>query len=322
MMRTSPERGLGGGSLLTRLGALTIVAIAIAGGGCKKSTQDNGLGPESFASPESAGKAVYLAVNAGDTNALLAIFGQDARDLLFTGDSAQDMLAFRDFAVDYEMMHRWAKLENGALVLDVGMENYPFPFPIVKQAEGQWLFSNVEARKEVLARKIGQNELAVMDVLNAMVEAQREYSSDMHDGKPRQYAQRFVSHAGKHDGLYWQAVEEQTKSPLGPLAALANATGFQQAAERPEPFHGYFFRMVAQQGAHAQGGAKKYVVDGLMTGGFGFVAYPGAYSRSGVMTFQVNQDGIIYQKDLGSGTPEAANALDSFDPDENWAVAQ
>jgi DUF2950 family protein len=309
------------GALLARAWVLTIVAIAMAGGGCKKSRQESAMAPESFASPESAGKAVYLAAHAGDRHAMLAIFGQDARDLLFTGDSAQDALSFHDFCVDYDMMHRWARLEGGALVLDVGTENYPFPFPIEKRAEGQWVFSNTEARKEVLARRIGHNELAVMDVLNAMVGAQRDYFDEMQDGKPKQYAQRLHSHPGRHDGLYWKVAEGQTESPLGPLAARANAEGFQQTAEKPEPFHGYFYRIVTQQGAHARGGAKKYIVDGVMTEGFAFVAYPTQYRQSGIMTFQVNQDGVIYQKDLGAATAEAANALDSFDPDENWVVA-
>jgi hypothetical protein len=309
-------------TFLLRIGALGLTAMAMFVGGCRKSTQESVLGPESFASPESAGKAVYLAAHAGDTRALLAIFGQDARDMLFTGDAAQDALAFHDFCVDYEMMHRWVKLGDDSLVLDVGTENYPFPFPVVKRAEGQWVFSSTEARKEVAARRIGRNELAVIDVLNGMVGAQREYFSVMRDGKTKQYAHRFRSRADKHDGLYWKAGEEQTASPLGPLAARASAAGFQDTGERPEPFHGYFYRIVAQQGLHAHGGARKYLVDGIMTGGFAFVAYPAGYRQSGVMTFQVNQDGVIYQKDLGSGTAEAANALDSFDPDESWTVVQ
>jgi hypothetical protein len=322
MMRTRRETRARSGPLLTHLGLLTIAAITMASGGCQKSTQKDVVGPESFASPESAGRAVYLAAHAGDTHAMLAIFGQDARDLLFTGDHAQDALAFHDFCVDYDMMHRWARLKSGALELDVGTENYPFPFPIEERAKGQWVFSNAAARKEVLARRIGQNELAVINVLSALVGAQREYFGEMRDGKPKQYAQRFQSRPGKHDGLYWKAVEGQTESPLGPLVARASVAGFQQTAEKPEPFHGYFYRMVTQQGGHARGGTKKYAADGMMTEGFAFVAYPAAYRETGVMTFQVNQEGVIYQKDLGSGTAEAAHALDSFNLDENWAVVQ
>ena len=301
---------------------LMFMAFAVLPGGCKKATQESALGPETFASPESAGKAVYLAAKAGDTNALLAIFGRDARDLLFTGDRAQDKLAFDDFTVDYDMMHRWEKLEGGGLALDVGTENYPFPFPLVKKAEGQWVFSSEGAKKEILARRIGENELAVLDVLKAMTDAQREYFETAHDGKGKQYAQRFFSHEGKHDGLYWKVEEGQKKSPLGPLAAQASAPGYSHTVEKSEPFHGYFYRMLMQQGPHARGGAKKYVIDGNMTSGFGFVAYPAEYRKSGVMTFQMDQDGAIYQKDLGAATAEAANALDSFDPDETWSVAQ
>ncbi len=311
------------GRFILSMSMLGLTGMVLIGGGCRKSTQENVLQPESFASPESAGKAVYLAANAGDTNAMLAIFGQDARDLLFTGDPAQDRLAFHDFCVDYDMMHRWEKLESGALVLNVGTENYPFPFPIVRRGEGQWAFSNEAARKEVLARTIGRNELAVIDVLNAMVAAQRDYFGATHDGKPKQYAQRIRSRTGKHDGLYWAAEEGQAQSPLGPLLARASRDESQRkGGGKPGPFYGYFYRIMTQQGRHAHGGARNYVADGRMTGGFAFVAYPAAYRGSGVMTFQVDQDGVIYQKDLGLGTTQSASVLDSFDPDETWTVVQ
>jgi hypothetical protein len=174
----------------------------------------------------------------------------------------------------------------------------------------------------VLARRIGQNELAVVAVLNAMGGAQQEYFDSSHDGKEKQYAQRFNSHPGKHDGLYWKPEAGGKGSPLGPLAARASAGRFQQTAEKPEPFHGYFYRIVTQQAGHARGGAKRYIMDGAMTEGFAFVAYPAEYRRSGVVTFQVNREGVVYQKDLGPRTAEAANALDAFDPDESWSPVQ
>lgn len=310
------------GSRVKLICLLFVLASAIVSYGCRKTTTETILQPESFSSPESAGTAVYLAAHAGDTHAMLAIFGQDARDLLFTGDPTQDNLAFHDFAVDYEMMHRWAKLQNGSLVLVVGTENYPFPFPIVKRGEEQWEFSSSGARNEVLARRIGRNELAVIEVLQSMIAAQHLYFNLTYDGGPHQFAQKLVSRSGKHDGLYWKTVEGAPPSPVGPLLARASAPTSQSEARKPEPFHGYLYRIVAQQGTHARGGAKAYLTEGRMTGGFAFVAYPAEYRKSGVMTFQVNQDGVIYQKDFGSGTTEAVNTLDTFDPDESWTVVQ
>ncbi|HKN25679.1 MAG TPA: DUF2950 domain-containing protein [Candidatus Acidoferrum sp.] len=306
-------------------GVAVLIALAGLFCGCQKAVQQQqALGPKTFPSPESAGKAVYSAAKAQDTNAVLAIFGREGREYLLTEDPTQDQAALKEFAGNYEQMHRWAALEGGGLVLDVGAENYPFPFPLVKTADGQWTFSTDQAKKEILARQIGENELTVIDVLNQMADAQTEYFGTTHDGsKVKQYAQRFTSSEGKHDGLYWKVAEGESESPLGPLAARASAEGYQKGTkESPEPFHGYFYRILKEQGAHAEGGAKNYVVNGSMTKGFAILAYPAEYRKSGVMTFMIGQDGRVYQKDLGPETGNTAKAMTSFDPDETWSIVE
>jgi hypothetical protein len=310
-------------AMFLRGSLLVMTAVVALSFGCKKPTQEVSKVSNSFATPESAGQAVYSAAKSGDTNAVLAIFGQDAKELLVTGDATQDKEAFEKFAAEYEKMHRWGNLEGGALVLDVGVENYPFPFPLVKNSDGKWAFNTEEAKNEFLARRIGENELTVIGVLDAMAEAQTEYLNTTHDGsKVKQYAQKFVSSEGMQDGLYWKVAEGQPESPLGPLAARASAEGYKGAAESPEPFHGYFYRILTQQSSKAQGGVKNYIVNGNMTRGFAFLAYPAEYRKSGVMTFIVNQDRVVYQKDLGPNTVNTAKAISPFDPDDGWSVVE
>jgi Protein of unknown function (DUF2950) len=298
---------------------LVLAELLAAVAGCRKAIPEPSKGPTAFDTPASAAKAVYLAAKSGDTNALVGIFGPEEREYLTTGDAEQDKLAYDEFAADYDAMHRWSRLQNGSLVLNVGVENYPFPFPLVKNADGQWVFSSEDAKREILARRIGENELRALDVLNSMADAHAAYFETMHDGSAaKQYAQRFVSTEGKHDGLYWKAAEGEEESPLGPLAAEASAEGYKS----PEPFHGYYYRILKKQGAHAEGGAKDYLVDGKMTRGFAILAYPAGYRKSGVMSFVVNQTGVVYQKDLGPDTVSTAKAMDSYDPDGSWTVVQ
>jgi hypothetical protein len=302
---------------------IVLSAAAMVFCGCKKTEQMEGTAPKVFPSPESAGQAVFNAAKADDTNAVLAIFGPEAREYLLTDDPSQDKAALESFAQDYQQMHRWGGLEGDAAVLEIGSENYPFPFPLVKTADGQWMFSADRAKKEMAAREIGDNELTVIDILNEMADAQTEYFSKPRDGKVKQYAQRFRSSEGKHDGLYWQVAEGEPESPLGPLAARASAEGYQSGTkESPQPFHGYFFRILKEQGAHVEGGAKSYVVNGNMTKGFAFLAYPAEYRQSGVMTFMIGPDARVYQKDLGSDTVETAKGIKAFDPDDSWALVE
>ena len=294
--------------------------------GCQRSdvVPQVSMGPTKFASPESAGQAVYKAAKAQDTNAVLAIFGQDGKEYLLTEDSNADKTALDAFSEDYEHMHRWSTADDGELVLNIGVENYPFPFPLVKTGDGQWMYDSQRAKREILAREIGDNELTVIDVLNEMADAQTEYFAATHDGrKVKQYAQRFVSSEGKHDGLFWNVAGGELESPLGPLSARAEAEGYQRGTkESPQPFHGYFYRILKEQGPHAEGGAKSYIVSGNMTKGFAILGYPADYRKSGVMTFIIAQDGRVYQRDLGTNTAEAARATVAFDPDDSWTIVE
>lgn len=299
---------------------LALVAMTTSWAGCQKSEKALS-GPRTFVSPDAAGSAVYNAAKAGDTDTLLAIFGPGASDLIISGDPVQDKAGRDKFAAEYDQMHRWGKLTNGGVVLNVGAENYPFPFPLVKNSSGQWYFDSGEAKDEILARRVGDNELETIDVLNAIADAQAEYFSQTHDGNSvHQYAQRFISDSGKHNGLYWEAGDNERESPLGPLVAQASAEGYAgNSQSAPQPFHGYFYRILTKQGEHAKGGAKDFIVNGNMTRGFGILAYPAEYRKSGVMTFLINQDGVVLQRDLGENSPDLAKAMDEFNPDQTWS---
>jgi hypothetical protein len=300
-----------------RLVFLTVAVIVALSVGCKKSEQA-AAGPKTFASQEDASKAVYDAAKAGDNNTLLTIFGPDSKDLLFSGDAVQDQAALRKFTTSYDQMHRWERLRDGGLALDVGAENYPFPFPLLKNSSGQWYFDGNSAKEEILARRIGGNELAAIDVLYAMADAQAEYYSQTHDGHIQQYAQKFISDEGKQNGLYWKAAENQPESPLGPLAAYASAEGYTGKPQASKPFHGYFYRIITKQGDQVPGGAQDYIVDGNMTARFAILAYPAEYRNSGVMSFLINQDGAVVQKDLGEKTVDVAKKITEFNPGDSW----
>jgi hypothetical protein len=305
----------------TYLRCIVLVAVAATiafPGGCQKSEQAPSK-PKAFASPDAAAGALYDAAKAGDSNALLAIFGPGPTELIVSGDPVQDKTARDKFAASYDQMHRWGKLKNGGMVLDIGAENYPFPFPLLRNSSGQWYFDSSKAKEEILVRRIGDNELGTIDVLNAMADAQAEYFNQTHDGsKVHQYAQKFVSDEGKQNGLYWKAAEDQPESPLGPLAANASADGYGGNQQTPQPFHGYFYRILTKQGDHAQGGAKNYIVNGNMTLGFAILAYPAEYRNSGVMTLIINRDGLVFQRDLGEKTSELAKSMTVFNPDDTW----
>jgi len=219
-------------------------------------------------------------------------------------------------------MHRWRKMPDGSQTLLLGAENFPFPIPLKKNPAGQWYFDVAAGRGEILIRRIGRNELSVMDVCAALVDAEAEYFSTRHDdGSTHVFAAKFISDSGKQNGLYWEPAEGQPKSPLGPLAAFATNEGYSLKPDSHVPFHGYFFHMLTSQGANVPGGAKDFVVNGKMTGGFAFVAYPAEYRNSGVMTFMINQDGVLLQKDLGPDTTKTAAAMTEFNPDQTWTIA-
>jgi len=273
-----------------------------------------------FASPDDAGTALLEAAKSGDQNRVLAIFGPDSKEIIFSGDAVQDKAMADAFVTSYGMMHRWRKIAAGAQVLLVGADNFVFPIPLKRNGTGQWFFDTAAGKDEILSRRIGRNELAVIDVCAALADAQAEYFSQRHDGgSTNQYALKFISDTGKQNGLYWESPEGQPRSPLGPLVAVATDEGYSAKPSSHATFHGYNFHMLKRQGSHAQGGAKDYVVDGKMVGGFAFVAYPAEYGNSGVMTFIINQDGVLFQKDLGKTTTDTATAMSEFDPDTGWS---
>jgi len=276
---------------------------------------------QSFASPDDAGSALVAAAKSGDPNALLAIFGPDSKEVIYSGDPVQDKNIATAFVAGYGAMHRWRKMPDGSQMLLIGPDNFAFPIPLKKNGGGQWFFDTAAGKDEVLSRRIGRNELAVIDVCNAVAEAQAEYFAHAHEGQSaKQYAAKFISDDGKQNGLYWKPSEGQPASPLGPMAAFASAEGYKVNPAGHTAFHGYYFRMLTGQTDKAPGGAKEYIVNGKMTGGFAFVAYPAEYGNSGIMTFIINQDGVLLQKDLGKTTTETATAMNKFDPDPAWKI--
>lgn len=293
-----------------------LLALIIPLVACNKSDQAS---PKTFASPEDAGNGLLEAAKSGDQNSLLAIFGPDSKDTISSGDATQDKSTVNAFVAAYGVMHRWRKMPDEAQILVIGADNFPFPIPLKKNGAGQWFFDTAAGKDEILSRRIGRNELAVIDICEALADAQAEYFSQTHsDGSSNHFALKFISDNGKQNGLYWESSDGQPRSPLGPLVAFATDEGYNVKPNSHEPFHGYLFHMLSRQGAHAPGGAKDYVVDGKMAGGFAFVAYPAEYGNSGVMTFLINQDGVLLQKDLGKSTKEVASAMTEFDPDASW----
>ena len=277
--------------------------------------------PKTFASPADAGKGLFEAAKSGNQETLLAIFGPGSKELIYTGNATEDKASLDGFVRAYQVMNRWRKLGDGSELLLVGADNQAFPIPLKKNDAGQWFFDTVAGKDEILARRIGRNELAVIDVCGALADAQSEYFSQRRDGaSTKQYALKFISDPGKQDGLYWESPEGQPRSPLGPLVAFATDEGYTAKPTANASFHGYHFRMLKKQGSHTPGGAKDFVVDGKMTGGFAFVAYPAEYGNSGVMTFIINQDDVLLQKDLGKTTTEIATAMNEFDPDDTWTL--
>jgi len=299
-----------------------LLALVISVASCNKSPEKPAtteVVQKVYASPDDAAKALAEAAKAGSHDALVSIFGPGSQDVIFSGDTAQDKTNFENFMAAYATMNRWRKMPDGSEVLYLGADNNPFPIPLKKNGAGQWYFDTAAGKDEILSRRVGDNELAAMEVVAAMAAAQAEYFSQHHDGV-KQYAQKFVSDEGKQDGLYWKSPEGQPKSPLGPLAAYAAATeGFTPEAGKQQPFHGYFYRILTKQGADAKGGAKDYVVNGRMTGGYAFVAYPEKYGDTGITTFIINQNGIVYEKNLGTDTIGVAKAMTEFNPDKTWS---
>jgi hypothetical protein len=274
-------------------------------------------GQQTFASAEEAAHAFFAATQAQNEKALLSILGPDGKGVISSGDDTEDFDARAKFAEKYQEMHRFVKEAKGTETLVVGAENWPFPIRLVNN-NGSWYFDTVAGKGEILFRRIGRNELAAMDACRDLVDAQRQYFARAAGNLTKQYAQKLVSDEGRHNGLYWHGASDEFESPINPLIAFAHGRGPGDQSGGQVPFNGYLFRILTTQGSHAMGGAKTYIVDGKMTKGFAFVAYPAEYRSSGVLTFIVDQSGSIYEKDLGSETEIVATAMTAFDPDSTW----
>ncbi len=273
-------------------------------------------GQKTFANPPDASKALYEAIKSGDKAAVQAILGPSSASIVSSGDEVEDKNTRDQIAQRYEQMNRWAKEINGSQTLILGAENWPFPIPLKKDAAGTWYFDTKAGLKEILFRRIGKNELAAIRVCRALADAQNEYF-----GQKQQYAQHVMSDPGQQNGLYWKAAEGEPESPIGPLVAFASGKGYGGEHDTPQPFYGYYYHTLSAQGAAVKGGAKSYIVDGKMTGGFAYIAWPAEYRNSGVMTFLVGADGIIYEKDLGAKTADLAKAMTAYNPDKTWKPA-
>jgi len=305
---------------LAMLAVLLALLASLTACGRAQNTAANHPAQKSFGSPAEAGAAVLEAAKAQDQEGLLAIFGPDAREILFSGDAAKDQENLRDFVAAYTQMHRWRKIKAGGEMLYIGADNFLFPIPLDKNASGAWQFDTAAGKDEILARRVGKGELAAIAACDALVRAQAEYFGQTHDGeKVKQYAQKLVSTEGKQDGLYWPVAAGQPPSPLGEISEFAKAADY--SAARPRPFNGYYFRILTRQGAGVAGGAKDYIVKGKMTSGFAFLAYPAEYRNSGIMTFVVGTDGVVYQKDLGEKTSTAADVVTEYNPADGWNPA-
>jgi hypothetical protein len=275
-------------------------------------------GQKTFSSPEEATKAFVAAAQTNDERAILEILGPDGKEIVSSGDETEDAENHANFARKYEEMHRFVKEPDGSVVLYIGAENWPTPIPLAMK-RNLWFFDTEAGKKEILFRRIGRNELSAIRVCQELVAAQKEYYAIQHN----EYAKQVYSDEGQHNGLYWKASDGEPQSPIGPLVAFAVAEGYSKGEGGPAtPYRGYFFRILARQEEHAPDGAKSYLVNGKMTEGFAFVAYPAKYRSSGVMTFIVNQKGIVYQKDLGKKTEALDKAMQEYNPDSSWRKAE
>jgi hypothetical protein len=274
-----------------------------------------------FASPEEAIKALRAATEAKDQTALQEIFGPEYQELK-TGDKVQDANNAQRFAASMAQSCNQAKESDEKITLEVGTNDWPMPIPLVK-ADGQWHFDTAAGKEEIINRHIGKDELCAIGVCRAYVTAQRQYASaNPAAGGTVNYAQKFKSSAGKKDGLYWPAVGDETASPFGPLVAEAHAEGYIHKGSGQHPFHGYYFRILTRQGEAAPGGTMDYLSHGSLTGGFALVAYPEHWDQSGIMTFIVNQDGKVFQRNLGEKNSRIARAMKEYNPDSDWTLVQ
>ena len=304
---------------LPRLTMLAVALLLTALFSARSFAQEKGQ--KTFPSADAAAAALFTALQADNEKAILDVLGQDAKPIVSTGNVSEDSDRHASFVRRYMELHRLVNEPDGTTTLYIGAENWPMPIPIVQKA-GAWYFDTDAAKQEILFRRIGHNEMSAIRVCQEMVAAQKEYAAE----QGNVYAAKIASDAGQKNGLYWPVTDGQHESPIGPLIAEASAGesagSASSGSSAPLPFHGYFFRVLTRQGKNAPGGATDYIVNGKMTAGFAFLAYPAEYRETGVTIFIVNQDGVVYQKDLGEKTAELAKAIKEYDPDSTWQKAE
>ena len=292
---------------------LAAIAIVLAAG-FVGTTPAQQTGQKTFSTPEEASQALFEAAKNNDEKALLELFGPDGKQVISSGDGTEDTRRREYFAQRYEEMHRLVKEPDGTVTIYIGPHNWPYPISL-RNKGNLWYFDTEAGKKEVLYRRIGYNEMSAMRICAELVAAEKEYYAQENN----EYAAKIFSDEGKKDGLYWKVSEGEAPSPIGPLVAWAVADEYAKSrGGAPVPYHGYYLHILTKQGKNGQGGAKNYIVDGKMTGGFAFVAYPAEYRSSGVMTFIVGEDGIAYEKDLGKNTETIARAMKEYDPGPGW----
>jgi len=276
-------------------------------------------GQQTFSSAMQASHTLVNAIQNDDQPTLLKILGSNAKEIISSGDDVEDKADRDQFVQKYKQMHRLVIEPDGTTTLYIGAENWPTPIPLARKGSS-WYFDTAAGKEEILYRRVGKNEMTAIQVCGELVDAEKEYYGQAHDGdKSPQYAQKFLSDPGKHNGLYWQTSAGETASPIGPLVAWAANDGSAEAtAQARQPFEGYYFQILKGEGAKHE---RSYIVDGKMTRGFAFVAYPAEYRSSGVMTFVVNQDGIVYEKDLGPKTADIVKTLTQYSRDASWRKA-
>jgi hypothetical protein len=275
-------------------------------------------GQKTFPSPEDASSALVAAVMNNDERAMIEILGPEGKQIVSSGDETEDANSRANFVQKYQEMHRLVMEPDGTTSLYIGAKNWVTPIPLVSKG-GSWYFDTAAGGREILYRRIGRNEMSTIRVCQELVAAQKEFYATEHTG----YAEKILSDEGQHNGLYWRAAAGEPQSPIGPLIAAAVAEGYARRRDgAPTPYRGYYYRVLTRQGKGGPGGAKSYTVNGKMTEGFAFLAYPAEYRSSGVMTFIVNQDGVVYQKDLGKKTGVLAKAMKEYNPNSSWEKAE
>jgi hypothetical protein len=299
--------------------AVVVLLVSAFFLGCskKQATTTTEAPQKTFATPAEAGQALQTAVKAKDDSAISRILGPKAKTLVSSGDAAEDAAAVDSFGKKYDRMNRWVVMTDGSQVLYIGADNYPFPIPLAQDSSSKWYFDAGAGDEELRVRRIGRNELLAMDACRSIANAEELYRQRTH-----RYTDTIISTPGEQDGLYWEVSKDQTPSPLGRLNEFAKGIFASSAPSKTPVFNGYTFRIVSAQGDAARGGAKGYIANGKMTGGFAIVASPVDYEKSGIMTFILGHDGSLYQQDLGPQTEDAAASIKQYNPTDGWAQAE